>query len=78
MLTLIIYIDVAYIKNERGEDGTYFLRTICNLIIATGLVYPMFYEIKQLYRCGFWAYFSDVSNYIDITYMAAAGSNIIF
>lgn len=46
MFTLILYIDVAYIKNLRGEDGNTHLRTSCNLIIATGLIYPIFYEGK--------------------------------
>ena len=77
MLTLIIYIDVAYIKNIRGDDGTYHVRTFCNFIIFTGLVYPVFYEAKQLYRVGFVSYFTDLSNFVDITYIIAAASNIL-
>lgn len=55
MLSLVIYINIAYILNYKDlEYQRYFL-----IPILVSLVYPTYYEFKQLFRDG-WGYFDDV------------------
>lgn len=70
ILTLVIYIQITYIRPGRESHGLF------QILIASGLIYPIFYEVKQYIRIGFKSYFFQISNYIDISYICAALWNI--
>lgn len=40
-----------------------------------GIIYPMVYDLSQLCKAGFSAYFSDVGNYVDFVYIWGSVAN---
>lgn len=45
--------------------------------MLVGILYPMFYDLVQLYKSGFVVYFSDVNNYADFLYIWLSVANAI-
>ena len=72
MLSLIVYINIAYILNYKDQE---FQRWFV-IPIAVSLIYPTFYEFKQVLRDGL-GYFDDIQNYFDVAYIIVSIANII-
>lgn len=76
MFILILYVNVFYIQGghideisfEKAHDSFAFM-------IGIGIIYPICYDLVQVYRQGFVDYVSDKWNYVDIIYNI---SNIVF
>jgi hypothetical protein len=46
------------------------------ILLAIGVVYPAYYDFKQLYKMGLTNYFSDMGNYSDCLYIWGSISNV--
>ena len=70
---LVFYIDFIYINNylcETNADN----ELVCKdnpyaIILLGGILYPFVYECVQLWRQGFWPYFTSVKNWGDVLYI---------
>jgi len=45
-------------------------------MLGLGLLYPMYYELKQLFVIGWDEYLADVNNYTDMLYIWGSIANI--
>ena len=71
MLTLIIFINKVYIQNDKDNLRVY------QILLIFGILYPWWYDTRQLFRSGFREYFSDMSNYFDMLYIYGGIANVI-
>ena len=46
-------------------------------MLVVGIIYPFWYDSLQLYRSGFVAYFTDLSNYLDLLYIYGGITNVV-
>ena len=46
MFLLVIYVNAIYIDNNTDSKKTY------ETLLIFGIIYPMFYDLKQLYTAG--------------------------
>jgi hypothetical protein len=66
MIGLLFYSEVAY-TNPPADFNPHY-----SLGLLVFIVYPLMYEMAQLFFTGFWDYFSDISNYLDMLYLASS------
>lgn len=45
-------------------------------MLAVGILYPWLYDMTQMFRGGFYDYFSDLQNYADMLYIYGSLVNI--
>jgi len=69
IVSFILYVNDAYIKNDSEHQKTYLL------IMNLGLIYPVLYELTQLIKTGFFDYIS--TNKVDVIYYVCAITNIV-
>jgi hypothetical protein len=48
---MIIYVNAIYINNDKANANLY------GILLMLGIIYPMFYDIRQLYLLGPKEYF---------------------
>jgi hypothetical protein len=60
---MLVYVDAIYINNNT-EDATLF-----GIMLACGIIFPMCYDLTQLYRSGITEYFQEAQNYSDQLYV---------
>ena len=68
---MIIYVNAIYINNDKANANLY------GILLMLGIIYPMFYDIRQLYLLGPKEYFQDIFNYSDQIYVWASFFNVI-
>lgn len=68
---MIIYVNAIYINNDKQNAYLY------GILLMMGIIYPMFYDIRQLYLMGPKEYFQDIFNYSDQIYVWASFFNVI-
>ena len=68
---MIIYVNAIYINNDKANANLY------GILLMMGIIYPMFYDIRQLYLLGPKEYFQDIFNYSDQIYVWASFFNVI-
>jgi hypothetical protein len=66
---ITIYVHEAYMKEPTHQQ-------FYTILLAVGIIYPAYYDFKQLYRMGVEAYFADISNYSDILYIWGSIINV--
>ena len=59
LLIMMIYVNAIYVNNDKSNAYLY------GILLFIGIVYPMCYDLYQLYKAGFREYFSDPQNYSD-------------
>lgn len=67
--TLIIYVNEVYLR----ENTNLWVYTI---MLCLGVIYPMWYESKQLTRIGWSKYLQDANNYTDFFYIWGSIANL--
>lgn len=45
--------------------------------MLVGILYPCIYEMLQIKQIGFYDYFTDIGNYIDMTYIVGSIAMIV-
>jgi hypothetical protein len=68
---MIIYVNAIYINNDTSNNYLY------GILLMIGIIYPMFYDLRQLYLLGPKEYFQDIFNYSDQIYVWASFANVI-
>ena len=68
---MIIYVNAIYINND--QENRYFY----GIILILGIIYPMVYDLTQLYKQGVTDYFSSIQNYSDQLYVWCSVANVI-
>ena len=68
---MLVYVNAVYIKIEREN---FFIYAI---LLSIGIVYPMVYDLTQLYKMGITTYFKDVQNFSDQLYIWCSVLNLI-
>jgi hypothetical protein len=68
---MIIYVNAIYVQNEKTYAYIY------GIMLLIGIIYPMSYDLSQLYRAGFKEYFSDPQNYSDQLYVWCSVINVV-
>jgi hypothetical protein len=56
---MLVYVNAIYINNNK-EDANLF-----GILLILGIIFPMCYDLTQLYRAGVTEYFQEVQNYSD-------------
>lgn len=51
---MLIYVNAIYINNDMANKNLY------GILLSLGIVYPMCYDLTQLYKLGITKYFEDV------------------
>jgi hypothetical protein len=54
---LIMYVNAIYVQNS--EENKEFFETL----LIFGIIYPMFYDMSQMFKAGITKYFSNFQNY---------------
>ena len=68
---MIIYVNAIYINVDDSNAYLY------GVLLLIGIVYPMLYDLRQLYIQGPKEYFQDLFNYSDQIYVWASFANVI-
>lgn len=68
---MLVYVNAIYINNNT-EDATLF-----GILLICGIIFPMCYDLTQLYRAGVTEYFQEVQNYSDQLYVWCSVMNVI-
>jgi hypothetical protein len=68
---MLIYVNAIYINNNT-KDATLF-----GILLICGIIFPMCYDLTQLYRSGITEYFQEVQNYSDQLYVWCSVMNVI-
>lgn len=68
-LMITIYVHEAYMKEPAHQQ-------MFTTLLAIGIIYPAYYDFKQLFTIGMTAYFSDLTNYSDCLYIWGSLINI--
>ena len=69
-MILVIYVIEFYIPNVEGTDKEWG-----SILLILGILYPLYYEIFQLWKYGIVDYFSSLQNYSDIVYIWGSVAN---
>ena len=68
-LMITIYVHEAYMNQPMHQQ-------LYTVLLAVGILYPAFYDFKQLYIIGIRNYFSDIGNYSDCLYIWGSLVNV--
>lgn len=68
---MLVYVNAVYINNTQkyGEEF--------GILLIVGILFPMCYDLTQLYRTGVTEYFADIQNYSDQMYVWCSVMNVI-
>lgn len=68
---MLVYVNAVYINNtiKYGEEF--------GILLIVGILFPMCYDLTQLYRTGVTEYFADIQNYSDQMYVWCSVMNVI-
>ena len=69
-LTLTIYINEVYLMYDNQNQDIYLI------MLSVGLLYPMYYETKQIRTIGSSNYLTDINNYMDMLYIWGSVANV--
>ena len=67
---LTIYVNEVYLIYDNQNQIIY------TIMLSVGLVYPMYYESKQLRIIGSANYLTDINNYMDMLYIWGSIANV--
>lgn len=66
---LNIYVSTAYIHEPTNQQ-------LYTILLAIGVIYPAYYDFKQLFKVGIEEYLSDLGNYSDMIYIWGSIVNV--
>lgn len=66
-----------YVNNACLKENEKWINNIYAAFLLLGILYPMVYDMAQMYKAGISVYFSDTANYADFIYIWGSVGNAI-